>query len=204
MPESHCVAVVKELLRNEIIPERIYAPEYLAYVAAEHISSVTGRSFSRKRRWRALQNVRLIDNYSCVTGDLRQAKDIDTDVIIRLGEQYDLESPSVVKAADYFLSRLNDGDLYFWIVENSSDIRSVLALSGRTDRVIRIAGVFTPEQFRGNGYASSSIVRATNNCLLSGYTSVILIVDTANDVAVDIYNQLGFEMIHDRLELVID
>lgn len=204
MQKSHCTAVVKNLLRNGIAPERIYAPEYLAYVAAEQVSSVTGRTFSLKRQWRALQIERLIDNYSCAVGDLRQANDADVEGIIQLGDQYDLENPSVVKAADYFLSRLNEGDLHFWVSENSSDILSVLALSGRTDSVIRIAGVFTPKQYRGKGYASSSIVRATNSCLLSGYSSVILVVDTMNDVAVNIYSQLGFEPIHDRLELVID
>lgn len=204
MPVSHCSAIVEELLKSGITPKRIYASEELASIAATLLSKAVGRSFRRKRQWRALQISRFIDDYSFAEGKLQQATSADIESIIEFGNQYDSENPSVVRAADYFRSRLVEGDLYIWVSEQSSEICSILALSGRTDRVIRIAGVFTPEIHRGNGYASSSIVQATNSSLLQGYNAVILVVDTSDNVAVDIYSRLGFEPIHDRLELVVD
>ena len=204
MSQKHCTVVVEELLETGITPERIYASESVAPVAAALISKVTGRAFNCKKRWRALQIDRIIDDYTCPSGDLRRADPGDIDAVIELGSQYDLENPSVVKVANYFLSRLREGDLYFWVSEEPTDIRSVLALSGRTDRVIRIAGVFTPQKYRGNRYASSSIVQATNECLSSGYRAVTLVVDTSDHVAEDIYLRLGFKAMHDRLELVTE
>jgi hypothetical protein len=204
MPRKHCIAIVEELLRTGIAPERIYASKCVAPVAASLISTATGRTFYSKRRWRALSLDRIIDHYACASGELRRADGGDIDTVIELGNQYDLENPSVVKVANYFLSRLQEGDLYFWVAEDPRDIRSVLALSGRTDRVIRIAGVFTPEKYRGNRYASSSIVRASNQCLASGYEAVTLVVDTSDSVAVDIYLRLGFKPVHDRLELIVE
>lgn len=204
MSEKHCSLVIEELLRTGIAPERIYASERVAPVAAALISTIGGRTFFCKRRWRALQRDRIIDDYTCANGYLRRANGGDIDAVIDLGNQYDLENPSIVKVGSYFLARLQEGDLYFWVSEESTDIRSILALSGRTDHIIRIAGVFTPAKYRGNGYASSSIVRATNECLSSGCSGVTLDVDTSDDVAVDIYLRLGFKAMHDRLELVIN
>ena len=204
MPLSHCATVVEELLNTGITPKRIYASKQLALIAAALISKVSGRPFRLRKQWRALQISRFIHDYSCAKGRLQRTSGADIETIIELGNQYDSENPSVVRASDYFRSRLDEGDLYIWVSERSSEVCSILALSGRTDRVIRIAGVFTPEVHRGNGYASSSIVRVTNDSLSHGYRCVTLVVDTADNTAVDIYSRLGFEPIHDRLELVMD
>ena len=70
----------------------------------------------------------------------------------------------------------------------------MLSLSGPAGNGIRITGVFTPREFRGNGYASAAVAALSHAQLSNGMDFVVLAV-TADNPAEELYQQLGFRLV---------
>lgn len=57
--------------------------------------------------------------------------------------------------------------------------------------------VFVSEQFRGQGLGKAIVASAINESLLQGATKSVLQVEAKNEVAIDIYESLGFNFHHE-------
>ena len=69
-------------------------------------------------------------------------------------------------------------------------------LVGRpTKNGISVSGVYTPKDFRKNGYASALVACTSQKMLDAGKTFCVLYTDTANPMSNKIYQQLGYKEI---------
>ncbi len=75
------------------------------------------------------------------------------------------------------------------------DLVSMAVYTGPTPNGIRISGVYTPPEFRGQGYASACVAAVSQLQLDSGRTFVFLFTDLANPTSNKIYQQIGYEMV---------
>lgn len=82
--------------------------------------------------------------------------------------------------------------LYLW--ENNKTILSMAAYTGPTFTGIRINLVFTPQDYRGKGYASSCVAALANHLLKHGYRKCFIFADQENPTANSIYTKMGFAL----------
>jgi predicted GNAT family acetyltransferase len=62
---------------------------------------------------------------------------------------------------------------------------------------ISISFVYTPPQFRDNGYATACVAKLTQTLLSSGYKFCALYTDLTNPTSNSIYKKIGYNPIQD-------
>ncbi len=82
--------------------------------------------------------------------------------------------------------------LYLW--ESKGTILSIAACTGPTFTGMRIILVFTPQNYRGKGYASSCVATLGNHLLEQGYRKCFIFADQENHTANSIYKKIGFDL----------
>jgi predicted GNAT family acetyltransferase len=68
----------------------------------------------------------------------------------------------------------------------------------------RIAYVYTPPTWRGNGFGSAVTAAASQWALDAGAGDVVLFTDLANPISNAIYPRLGYRPVHDAVQLALD
>ena len=196
-----CEAIVDEVVLRGIRPKRLLADERTAAAAAEHLYSVTGSKLRLARRWSFYYTEERVVEAQSGPGVLRKAEPSDEDTVRQLGLGYQREKGSIVDVCEYFLSRLREGNLHLWTHPGIEDVRTVVATSGKTEHVVRIAAVYTPPDSRKKGFAATAIARVTNDHIRSGFRAVTLSVDQSDEGARELYERLGFKYLYERVEL---
>jgi len=204
MDSELCEDLMSTLVHEGITPKRIYGPPLVAQIAANTVSSLSEQSFCPQRYWVAYTTSSPVVQPSTAPGNLRLASNEDSSIVRDFGDQYSEEKTSLVAASDYFLHKLSQRDLYLWTDPTPGNVKTLIALSGRTENVVRIAGVFTPQKYRGHGYASAAIREVTNRELGQGYQSVTLMVEYTDDDAIHIYEKLGFRHHGSSVEMILE
>ncbi len=95
--------------------------------------------------------------------------------------------------------RIADGCLCFWEADGrpvSMASRSPL-LAGQS----RVSPVYTPEAFRGRGYAGAVTAAVSRSALDSGAEQVLLFTDLANPTSNALYRRLGYRPVADHVDL---
>ena len=94
--------------------------------------------------------------------------------------------------------RLEARELHLWSAEGIP-----VALAGVSQAVAgvaRVGPVYTPHQWRGNGYGSGVTAAATSAGLDAGAQHVVLYTDLANPISNSIYQRIGYRGDHDAEE----
>lgn len=102
------------------------------------------------------------------------------------------EIPTAEDSARKSAERVADGNLAFWCVKGKPVAQA--AFSG-TGSVGRVSLVYTPEEHRGNGYASAVTAHLTQHLLNSGRDMCVLYADARNPVSNSIYRKIGYEFV---------
>ena len=204
MADRYVPPLVNALLSEGLMPARIYAPPGLAEIASCQLRESIGKTFKQQRVWLAYVISEHVAPPPLELGTLQPATQSDLELVRQLGSDYGFEKPSIVDVSRYFVSKLRTGDLYLWVDTDTDEVKTVIAISGSTDNVIRIAGVFTPRSHRCKGYGSAAVSTVTNAQLDAGYQSVTLMADKDDANALHLYESLGYERLHVRVELVVD
>lgn len=87
-------------------------------------------------------------------------------------------------------NKISKGNFYNWICDN--EIVSMAAVVRRTKNIGIIGLVYTPEKFRGNGYATSTVLSISNGILNSGFSKCGLFTDKSNPTSNHIYYEIGY------------
>ncbi len=112
------------------------------------------------------------------------------------GEAFGAGSPEANRAELAIDSRLRDSASGFLIWEDEQPV----ALTGYCDPTpngIRIGPVYTPEPFRGRGYASALTAELAQRLLDWGHTFAFLFTDVSNPISNHVYRKIGFEPVTD-------
>ncbi len=190
-PESMLDAVHRSVVEAVGVPHRIMAPQNTAKRLAERFSDSGKVSGRFQARWHMYRLDNLVWPAKDVPGQLRKGSIEEADLIAKWGRQFGEEQPAPVDVSEFMLRKLSEGDLYVW---DNSGAKTILSLSGRAGKGIRISGVYTPPEFRGSGYASAAVAALSHAKLGNGRDFVVLNVTDGNP-AEELYQRLGYRLI---------
>jgi predicted GNAT family acetyltransferase len=126
-----------------------------------------------------------------VPGSLRPAQERDRELLVRWTEGFDHDigggSPDAGEEVD---RRLRDGRLTIWDV---GEPVSMAMTRAPAVGVARVAGVYTPPEHRGRGYASACVAALTAQVLATDADTCILFTQLANPTSNAIYRAIGYE-----------
>lgn len=95
--------------------------------------------------------------------------------------------------------KVEDGDYYLWVV---GGVPVCLVGKGRPTRTgTNIGPVYTPLQFRKQGYASAAVAAVSQHLLDSGRKFITLFTNLSNPIANHIYQEVGFHPVCDFDEI---
>jgi uncharacterized protein len=75
-------------------------------------------------------------------------------------------------------------------------------VSGNTPNAVQISTVYTPREYRGNGYASNAVAAASRGALETGASFCVLFTEPEPAQPVRIYRTLGYRPIREHLVIV--
>ncbi|MGP1907824.1 GNAT family N-acetyltransferase [Metabacillus sp. JX24] len=103
---------------------------------------------------------------------------------------------TTLQAAERMKKFLAEDSIYIWSVDGIPV--SMAKKSRSTQNGITVSLVYTPEKFRGRGYASSC-VSALSSELLKNYSFCTLYTDLSNPTSNSIYQKIGYKPIQDSV-----
>jgi uncharacterized protein len=139
-----------------------------------------------------LETVRAIPT---INGYLRQAEKCDRELLISwlraftieaLGNHAEQDNESLIDR------RLSEGSLYLWQDNNPV---SAAGFRGKTPHGIRINFVYTPPEYRQQGYASACVAALSQILLDRGRKYCFLFADLDNSTSNRIYQNIGYEAV---------
>ncbi len=190
-PESMLDAVHRSLVDAVGVPHRIMAPQITAEYLAGRCSDKSEVISRFQARWHTYRLDNLVWPVNAVSGQLRKGRSEEADLIAGWGRAFGEEQPAPVDVSEFMSRKLSEGDLYVW---DDSGAKTILSLSGRAGKGIRISGVYTPPEFRGCGYASAAVAALSHAKLRNGRDFVVLNVTDGNP-AEELYQRLGYRLI---------
>ena len=188
-----------ELVADRIRPARIVGSPCFAESLAQRFANGVKRHARLSSRWLVYRLDKVIEVPNPARGELRPATRDDHYLVEQWGNAYGDERPSFLNVHDFMLSKLDSGELYFWYHRAH---RTMLTISGRGLKAMRISSVFTPKEFRGRGYASTAVAALSRELLGKGSAYVVLTAALGEPVA-RIYKRIGFYPVGDRHSYVI-
>lgn len=91
---------------------------------------------------------------------------------------------------DWYDLRLSNNSLYVW--QNNLPL-SMAGFSGSTPNGIRINAVYTPLEYRRQGYATSCLAALSQILLDRGNKYCFLFTNLANPISNNIYQKIGYQ-----------
>ena len=193
-PESMLETIHRSVVDAVGVPHRIMAPQNVAKWLAERCSETSKARGRLQARWHTYRLDNVIWPVKDVPGELRKGRIGEEDLIARWGRAFGEEQPAPADVADFMLRKLSEGDLYVW---DNTGAKTILSLSGREGKGIRISGVYTPPEFRCRGYTSAAVAALSHAKLCNGSEFVVLNVTDGNP-AEGLYQRLGYRLIGSR------
>jgi predicted GNAT family acetyltransferase len=94
---------------------------------------------------------------------------------------------------------MKQGNLFSWIYQGKPV--SMAAIIRKTRHSAVIGFVYTPEQYRGRGFAKSCVHQLSDYILRSGFQESGLLVYESNESARKIYAQIGYQNVSELLDV---
>jgi predicted GNAT family acetyltransferase len=167
---------------------------------AEIWQALTGQSF-HKRMAERIYRLGKVKPPTGVSGQMRRIKENDRALLMQWIEAFQMEiwteadPASVERAVNNMLTLPPDyRGTFLW--EDPGPV-SLTSYGGPTPHSMRIGPVYTPREFRGQGYASACVAAVSQHLLESGRQFCTLFTDLANPTSNKIYMNIGYEPVCD-------
>jgi predicted GNAT family acetyltransferase len=156
---------------------------------------LTGQGTTLQRALR-LHQLTAVQPQPALNGRLRLATEADRSRLRTWRDAFMSEAnPTVTSDPDRWItSQLAHQTAYFW--EDEQPVCLVCGYSA-TERSATINLVYTPPEFRKQGYATASVAALSQRLLDRGFTCCVLFTDLANPTANKIYRAIGYQPICD-------
>ena len=135
------------------------------------------------------------------SGLLRSMDDSDENLIWEWMDGFVRDTGISVPVERFVQSLLNDRRFFLW---DDNGPRSVVAAGRDTPHGACITAVYTPSEYRANGYASAAVAALSRQILVSGKQFCCLYTDLSNPTSNSIYAKIGYEPVRDDMELVFE
>lgn len=189
--------LVRNLSAEIKFVDRVLGPKTTAHYFAEKWGRANGICPQPQSEWNVYRVDNIVPLTSMATGRLRLGSIDDTSLVRSWGTDYGNERPAPVDVSNYLFRKLKNGDLFVW--EDQSP-RTILTISGRIGKGVRVSAIYTPPQHRGNGFASAALHEICRRMKSDGFSYVTLSV-LINDPAERVYQKIGFYSIGQRAAL---
>ena len=132
-------------------------------------------------------------------GRLRLAGIADWPLLRTWAPGYATDTNTPVDVSGFLERRLRRRELHVW---DHDGAKSFVTLSGNTPNAVQISSVYTPREFRGNGYASNAVAAASRGAIAAGAAFCVLFADPEPAQPARIYRSIGYRPIRDHLVIV--
>lgn len=167
------------------------ATDAVAQAFASRYAELRGVAVELERRMR-LHGARDVAALPVPNGRLRTVEPDDVDRVaewIAAFEQM-FGAGGSSDAHGTFARLHGQGRLFVW--DDGGEARSMAAWTRPTATTVSVSWVFTPQEFRGRGYATACVAALTRNRLASGVRECVLFTDLANPISNAIYARIGY------------
>ncbi len=153
-----------------------------------------------------IMELRQVNDIKPVAGSQRLAVSEDSKLVADWMIQFQIEA--LMDEADYEAALLratqliNRKELYLYEDEEQRAV-SMAAATRRLIHGMGITYVFTPEEYRGKGYAAANIYYLSKTLLEQGFDFCTLYVDKKNPLSNRAYEKVGYKVIEDNYEYKI-
>jgi predicted GNAT family acetyltransferase len=136
-------------------------------------------------------------------GALRQAKESDLDLIVRWIIEFrkEVELGDCSNPEKRVREMILGGNLYLW--QHRRPV-SLAASSRRSVSGIMVNHVYTPQELRCKGYATSCVSALTQRLLDEGCAFCSLFTDISNPTSNSIYQKIGYRPVCDMMDVLFD
>ncbi len=151
------------------------------------------------RMHQRLHVLRRVSEVPMSPGSLRLATALDLELLLHWTGAFKQEAmaesldPELREAV---ATRLAAQELYLW---EDGQPRAMVATARPTAHGIALNSVFTPPEWRGRGYATTSVAALSQRMLDAGRAFCVLYTDLANPTSNAIYARVGYETVADSV-----
>jgi len=142
-----------------------------------------------------------VDAIPISSGFLRVASKRDMNIVSDWITQFAREAIHEDKDETFGRERAHRGirnqSLFVW--EDSGKIVSMVSKTKPTENGITVSLVYTPQELRGKGYASSAVAALSQQLLDEGYKYCCLYTDLTNPTSNSIYQKIGYRPLADSM-----
>jgi uncharacterized protein len=129
------------------------------------------------------------------SGEMEQASPADLNLLTEWALQFEEDTQSFPRKSleeitKRTMAKIDRGDIFKWV--DHGEPVSMGAVVRRTQNVGFIGMVFTPDGYRGKGYATSCVLKMSELILQQGYRYCGLFTDKANPTSNRIYARIGY------------
>ncbi|NLK28679.1 MAG: GNAT family N-acetyltransferase [Clostridiales bacterium] len=198
-------ALAEYTAKNHIKFSGLNARHDICLLFIEEYSKLVPCTFIEKLAMDIME-IREVNDIKLIEGKHRLAKQEEVKLITDWMIQFHIEALDSEMDYEAALKRatelIEDGRIY--VYENPEGQIVTMAAAGRKlIHGIAITYVFTPEEFRGKGYAASNIYHISKNLLEEGYEFCTLFVDKRNPISVRAYEKVGYKIIEENYEYIM-
>ena len=191
------VKIANDLVSKDKSLPGVIAPQPEAKIFAQTWHSLTGKTYQQSLALR-IHQLEAVSSSKQVSGYLRQATASDRQLLTSWIQNFRREAlgENAPKSESdrWFDSKLKQGSLFVW----QDDITvSMVAYGGKTPQGIRINTVYTPPEYRHNGYATACVAAISQKLLDRGYKYCFLYTDINNPTSNNIYRKIGYQPVCD-------
>lgn len=171
---------------------------------AQAWQAVTNQSYRQGMQLRIYQ-LTTVNSVQKANGHIRPATQTDCHFLINCLQALTQEALGETTNYDQAFQIIEKPDhnnaIYLWQDEVAV---SVAGFTGATPNGIRVNFVYTPPQYRGNGYASSCVAALSQMLLNQGNKYCFLLADLANPTSNHIYQKIGYQSVGDMHEYLFE
>jgi hypothetical protein len=168
--------------------------------AWQRLSGATATIRMRQR----LYVLRALKPTKYASGALRKATTDDLELLQRWTDAFNREALSGMpdpELRDRLERRIAAGEMYLW---EDREPRAMVASARPTRRGIAINSVYTPDEWRGRGYATSAVATLSEALLAQGREFCVLYTDLENPTSNAIYTRLGYRPVYDSIMMAFN
>jgi hypothetical protein len=132
-------------------------------------------------------------------GRLRLADMADWPLLRAWAPAYAADTKPPVDVTGFLERRLRRRELHVW---DHGGPKSFVTMSGNTPNGVQISAVYTPREYRGNGYASNAVAAASRRALEEGASFCVLFTEPEPAEPARIYRALGYRPIREHVVIV--
>ncbi|MBC7370435.1 MAG: GNAT family N-acetyltransferase [Bdellovibrionaceae bacterium] len=195
--EPELVAFADFYLIKKLPVDGVVGPVAAAQCLAKKLGSGTSRSAQLAMSSKILKLTEVIEPQSA-KGELSLAGEKDISIVADWLSEFAAEAVphdagNAVRYRSIAEAKINNSEIFLWTIDGVA--RSVAHVGRPTKNGISVSAVYTPKEFRGQGYASNMVAQVSKRILGAGKEFCVLYTDATNPTSNKIYQNIGYEII---------